>query len=211
VTRAELILAHQKLAWRLVNALHDKLPLLDPDDLFQEAQVGLLLAADTYDPRRGASFATWAMWKMRGETTTFIRRQIGDKVANGLAVLSLSAPVNNGSIGAQHIGERGDELIDTIASADAGPEDLVASDEIRRDARETAAQFGDRRGREVVDRRMRSETQAQIADAMDASVSLISSIERDLLRKVRGQPARVRKRARHRFSWLAAAEAKARR
>ena len=38
----------------------------DHDDLFQEGQIGLLSAIDTYNDSAGASFMTWAFYKVRG-------------------------------------------------------------------------------------------------------------------------------------------------
>ncbi len=41
-------------------------PNADHDDLFQEAQIGLLKAIASYDPSKGASFMTWAFYAVRG-------------------------------------------------------------------------------------------------------------------------------------------------
>lgn len=47
---------------------------LNYDDLVQEGILGLLKAADRYDPRRGTRFATFAVW--------WIRQSIGRAIAN---------------------------------------------------------------------------------------------------------------------------------
>jgi RNA polymerase sigma factor (sigma-70 family) len=41
-------------------------PNADHDDLFQEAQIGLLKAIESYDVTKGASFMTWAYYAVRG-------------------------------------------------------------------------------------------------------------------------------------------------
>ncbi len=41
-------------------------PNADHDDLFQEAQIGLISAVSSYDKSKGASFMTWAFYAVRG-------------------------------------------------------------------------------------------------------------------------------------------------
>jgi RNA polymerase primary sigma factor len=59
---------------------------LDYDDLIQEGVLGLLKAADRYDPKRGTRFGTLAVW--------WIRQSIGRAIANTGRVIRL--PVNRG-------------------------------------------------------------------------------------------------------------------
>lgn len=63
-TRDELILSHQGMAraTAIAFAKRHRIPF---DDACQEAYVALLVAADRYDPRRGASFFTFAVWGIR--------------------------------------------------------------------------------------------------------------------------------------------------
>ena len=73
-TRDELVLAHQGMAraTALAFARRHNVP---PDDACQEAYVALLVAADRYDPRRGASFFTFAVWVIRGALTAMHRTE----------------------------------------------------------------------------------------------------------------------------------------
>jgi len=59
---------------------------LDGDDLIQEGILGLLKAAEKYDPKRGVRFGTLAVW--------WIRQSIGRAVANTGRAVRL--PVNRG-------------------------------------------------------------------------------------------------------------------
>jgi RNA polymerase primary sigma factor len=59
---------------------------LDYDDLIQEGVLGLLKAADRYDPKRGTRFGTLAVW--------WIRQAIGRAIANTGRTVRL--PVNRG-------------------------------------------------------------------------------------------------------------------
>ena len=61
--RKRLILSHQRLASRLVHQLKrgsDK-----TNDLMQEANIGLMKAADKFDPETGNRFSTYAAWWIR--------------------------------------------------------------------------------------------------------------------------------------------------
>jgi len=62
----ELLLKYEKLCHKLARKFAFTAPNHDHDDLFQEAQIGLLSAMETYDPGNGASFMTWAFYKVRG-------------------------------------------------------------------------------------------------------------------------------------------------
>lgn len=73
-TRDELILTHQGMAraTALAFAKRHRIPV---DDACQEAYVALLVAADRYDARRGASFFTFAVWVIRGALTSMYRTE----------------------------------------------------------------------------------------------------------------------------------------
>ena len=69
-TRDELILHNYRLVASRVNRWKDQ--GVDEDDLFQEGMVGLVTAADKFDPSNGARFATYAiLW-----IDNFIRRAV---------------------------------------------------------------------------------------------------------------------------------------
>ena len=62
----ELLLKYERLCHKLARKFAFTAPNHDHDDLFQEAQIGLLSALETYDAGNGASFMTWAFYKVRG-------------------------------------------------------------------------------------------------------------------------------------------------
>jgi len=67
MNRDELILEHMPLARYLVNRISPQLPPhLDKQDLLSAAIIGLINAADRFDPARGVLFKTFAEQHIRG-------------------------------------------------------------------------------------------------------------------------------------------------
>ena len=48
---------------------------IELNDLIQEGFIGLLKAADRYDPKKGASFSTFASFYIDGAVKDYLRRQ----------------------------------------------------------------------------------------------------------------------------------------
>ncbi|MFQ5408379.1 MAG: RNA polymerase sigma factor RpoD/SigA [Anaerolineales bacterium] len=82
--RDELVLRNQGLVGKVARRYFDT--GLTFEDLMQEGQVGLIKAANRYDPGRGTRFSTYAVW--------WIRQAIGRAVANTGRMIRL--PVNLG-------------------------------------------------------------------------------------------------------------------
>ena len=80
--REALVLHNLRLVLNLAGRFRNS--SLTYDDLVQEGILGLLKAADRYDPRRGTRFATFAVW--------WIRQSIGRAIAN--LGRSVRLPVN---------------------------------------------------------------------------------------------------------------------
>lgn len=71
----QLIVNHVELVKRVARHLAARLPsTVDIDDLMQSGMVGLLEAANNFDPSRGASFATYAGIRIRGAMLDDIRK-----------------------------------------------------------------------------------------------------------------------------------------
>ena len=64
--QTELLLKYELLCHKLARKFGFTSPNADHDDLFQEAQIGLLSAIRSYDATKGASFMTWAFYAVRG-------------------------------------------------------------------------------------------------------------------------------------------------
>ena len=64
--RADILFKYQNLCHKLARKFAFTAPNHDHDDLFQEGQIGLLSAIETYNQNAGASFMTWAFYKVRG-------------------------------------------------------------------------------------------------------------------------------------------------
>ena len=71
----DLITQHVELVKRIAQHLIARLPSsVDIDDLMQSGMVGLLEAANNFDPSRGASFETYAGIRIRGSMLDDIRK-----------------------------------------------------------------------------------------------------------------------------------------
>ena len=65
-SQTRLLLKYERLCHKLARKFAFTAHTHDHDDLFQEAQIGLLKAIETYESDAGASFITWAFYKVRG-------------------------------------------------------------------------------------------------------------------------------------------------
>lgn len=82
--RNELVLRNQGLVGKVARRYFDT--GLSFEDLMQEGQIGLIKAANRYDPEQGTRFSTYAVW--------WIRQSVGRAVANTGRMIRL--PVNLG-------------------------------------------------------------------------------------------------------------------
>lgn len=74
--RDELILTHLPLVKYLVGRIASNLPPhLDKDDLMSAAVIGLITAAERFDPARGVQFKTFAEQRIRGTIMDELRAQ----------------------------------------------------------------------------------------------------------------------------------------
>jgi RNA polymerase primary sigma factor len=82
--RDQLIIRNQGLVGKVARRYFDS--GLEFDDLMQEGQIGLIKAAERYDPQMGTRFSTYAVW--------WIRQTIGRAISNTGRMVRL--PVNLG-------------------------------------------------------------------------------------------------------------------
>lgn len=74
--RDELIVTHLGHARRIVRKIASQLPPhLDRDDLMSAAVIGLIMAAERFDPSRGVQFLTFAEQRIRGTILDELRAQ----------------------------------------------------------------------------------------------------------------------------------------
>ena len=66
MAKRQLTEKYELLCHKLARKFKFTSPNSDHDDLFQEAQIGLLKAIASYDVSKGASFMTWAFYAVRG-------------------------------------------------------------------------------------------------------------------------------------------------
>lgn len=126
-SRALLVLSHKPFAAKMAARFARRYGL-DVEDLYQEGQIGLILAADKFDPSKGWRFATYARWwvfdrlveaAFRGQS--IVRPSTGMKARAGFfrsiryRDVSLDAPAPNGE----------GSLADTFACPAPRPDEIV--------------------------------------------------------------------------------------
>lgn len=75
-SRDELIISHLSLAKQITQKISSKLPPhVDRDDLMSAAVIGLIMAAERFDPSRGIQFRTFADQRIRGTIIDELRSQ----------------------------------------------------------------------------------------------------------------------------------------
>lgn len=75
-TRDEMIIAHMPMVRYLVNRIASQLPPhLDREDLMSAAVIGLITAAERFDPSRGVQFKTFVEQRIRGTIMDELRAQ----------------------------------------------------------------------------------------------------------------------------------------
>ncbi|MBI5516924.1 MAG: sigma-70 family RNA polymerase sigma factor [Deltaproteobacteria bacterium] len=73
--RDALLQKHQGFVQKLARCVAREVPdWITVDELMSAGNEGLLKAAERYDPSRGASFTTWAYYRVRGSMLDFVRR-----------------------------------------------------------------------------------------------------------------------------------------
>jgi RNA polymerase sigma factor for flagellar operon FliA len=76
MVRDELIVTHlshaKRIMWKIASQLP---PHLDRDDLMSAAVIGLIMAAERFDPSRGVQFLTYAELRIRGTILDELRAQ----------------------------------------------------------------------------------------------------------------------------------------
>jgi RNA polymerase sigma factor for flagellar operon FliA len=126
--RENLILEHIPLLRHIVGRVSVDLPSsVDRDDLYGIGMVGLISAADSWDPTRGLKFSTYAYTRVRGamldelRKSDFLPRGRREKVRNLERAVSeleqtTGEPPSPEAI-AKHLGVNLDELDEVLASS----------------------------------------------------------------------------------------------
>jgi len=73
--REHVFLAHQRLAFSVVQREYRRSPFID--DVTQVAQAGLIKAIERFDFSRGSCFSTAAYWTIRHEVQNYCRHELG--------------------------------------------------------------------------------------------------------------------------------------
>jgi RNA polymerase sigma factor (sigma-70 family) len=72
-SRDEAIIGLMSLVVGIAHKVHRQVPEFPVDDLISEGWIGAMFAVDRYDPERGATLATYAATRIRGQMMDHIR------------------------------------------------------------------------------------------------------------------------------------------
>jgi len=135
----------------LAHQIGQQFPDLDRADLAQAAYPGLVRAAETYDPTRGAAFSTWFFWKGRDAIQRELPALLADagirvpRRAPRPSVSSLDAPDDNGHERASRLASDGSTCPAEAAQLAENRDhvrDALGRLRFPRDARVVALRFG---------------------------------------------------------------------
>ena len=83
-----LVKENERLVWSVVN----RMPIVsgEKEDMFQTGCIGLIKAANRFDPGKGVMFSTYAVYMIMGEIKKFIRDDGMIKVSRSLKELAIN-------------------------------------------------------------------------------------------------------------------------
>jgi RNA polymerase sigma-32 factor len=188
----ELVLSHAPLVYRMAHNFSRY--GVDRDDLIQEGNIALLIAAERFDRERGLRFSTYAMFWIRQRMqdlvmnlNSIVRRPLSTKFKSGFFKNRPRTDVSTET----PIGFDGLTLGDTLVSPDAGP-DAIVEEMIEAEAAKKAIRRGMRflnsREREIVAARHlgdKPETLESLGSKYGVTRERIRQIEERALQKLR--------------------------
>jgi len=179
--RDRLIKSHLRLVVKIATRYNSReVPF---EDLFSEGIVGLIRAADRFDPDRGVRFSTYARAWIRAQILRCLER----------SYFSAAAPCNDAWLFRQEIEE---EDLHQLADSGDGPENIVAvaeEREARRDLLSAAlSKLSDRERFIVTNRHLtdRPSSYVELGRAIGLSQERARQIEREACRKLQSSMCR---------------------
>jgi RNA polymerase primary sigma factor len=118
----------------------------DLDDLVQEGNLGLMKAAEKFDPRRNLRFATYAVWWVNAYLLRYMK--VGSQLvkthahARELSVVSLDTPTADG-LSEGDEGEM-DSFLDFVRSREQPADEQLEQAELAAAVRQVASKLGGR-------------------------------------------------------------------
>ena len=171
-SRKRLIEGNMRLAIKIANSFSNT--RIDQDDLWSIAFMGLIRAADTFDPHKGIKFTAYMTTVVKNEIRLELRKVVKDRVEVSLESVLLSDEMT------------GDDILlkDTIVGSEFEEEyrQYQIVNEVMRGLLEV-----NERDRKILMLRMSGYRQEVIADVMNTAQSTISRIvklfKKEIVRK----------------------------
>lgn len=189
----ELVEQNLKLAALIARDHHRRLPAnVERDDIDQAARMGLIDAAFRFDAARGATFETFARWRINGAVRDYLR---------GLDFVSKEerAQINAGEA-SERVEIRVDDLYMEPRAAQASPEEASIAAQITAQIRSLMDGLSGRERTILRQYYYHDKTMAVIGQDLGVGEARISQVHKRTIETLRQEPGFVARKAVFRFA-----------
>ena len=172
-SRDELITSYQPLVFKTALAFGASEPLTL--DLIQEGTVGLIEALERYEPERGVAFSLFALHRIRGRMTDYLKKE------TGAGQLMLDAPA---------IEERS-TWVEQLVDAGVSPEQAAETQFLQTEVKKALARLPIKEQQVLCGLYVDEAPPAELAQTIDVSLTHIYRLQKQGVRRVRGMLSRL--------------------
>lgn len=169
--RCVLIESYQPLVFKQALPYRDLQNIMD---IVQEGTVGLIEAAESYEPQRGVAFSLFAVHRIRGRMLNFLQREGRSDVA------CMEVRPENGGMTLK------EQLVDMSPSVT----EQVENHELANRLRQAMTRLPDKERAVLEGTYLNSEDPGDVADGLQVSTSHIYRLQKSGIRRVRGMLSR---------------------
>lgn len=171
-SREELITSYQPLVFKTALAFGSGETLTL--DLIQEGTVGLIEALERYEPERGVAFSLFALHRIRGRMTDYLKKE------TGAGQLTLDAPTSEERTWAERLVDDG-----------ILPEQAAEAQFLQAEVKKAVARLPVKEQQVLCGLYVDEAPPAELAQTIDVSLTHIYRLQKQGVRRVRGMLSRL--------------------